>query len=97
MEQPNPIPNDSTPVWELVLQTVTDPDVRADMVARDQLGRARYGVPLQAYNGRGALQDAYEEALDLAVYLRQAIEEGDDVNDAYCTALELLPALRRLL
>ena len=65
-DQPAPIPNDSTPIWELV---------RADMLARDLLGRKRYGTPLQAYNGRDALWDAYEEALDLAVYLRQVIEE----------------------
>jgi hypothetical protein len=32
-------------------------------------------VPLQAHNGRNALIDAYQEALDLVVYLRQAIEE----------------------
>lgn len=49
--------------------------VIADMHARDDLGRARYGTPLQPHNGRDALQDAYEEALDLCVYLRQAIEE----------------------
>ena len=45
------------------------------MLKRDAVGRAKYGVPLQAHNGRDALQDAYEEVLDLAVYLRQAIEE----------------------
>jgi hypothetical protein len=45
------------------------------MVARDHVGRARYGTPLQAHNGRDALVDAYQEALDLVVYLRQAIEE----------------------
>lgn len=39
------------------------------------MGRARYGTPLQAGNGRDALVDAYQEALDLCVYLRQAIEE----------------------
>ena len=66
MNQPAPTPNDSVPIWELVI---------ADMQARDQLGRERYGTPLQAHNGRNALQDAYEEALDMAVYLRQAIEE----------------------
>lgn len=66
--QPDPIPNASTPVWELVI---------ADMRARDHVGRQRYGVPLQAGNGRDALKDAYEEALDLAVYLRQAIAERD--------------------
>jgi hypothetical protein len=65
-DQPAPRPTDGRPVWELVVE---------DMHARDQLGRARYGVALQAHNGRDALRDAYEEALDLAVYLRQAIEE----------------------
>lgn len=67
-EQPAPIPRDTTPIWDLVI---------ADMHARDHLGRARYGTPLQAHNGRDALRDAYEEALDLAVYLRQLIDERD--------------------
>lgn len=49
--------------------------VIADMEDRRRLGIARYGTPLQPHNGRDALVDAYEEALDLAVYLRQVIEE----------------------
>lgn len=65
-EQPDPIPNNTTPVWDMVIE---------DMKARNQAGLRRYGTPLQINNGRDALQDAYEEALDLAVYLRQAIEE----------------------
>lgn len=40
-----------------------------------RLGIERYGTPVQAGNGRKALVDAYQEALDLAVYLRQEIEE----------------------
>ena len=67
-EQPEPIGNTSPPVWWLVMK---------DMDARDQLGRKRYGTPLQPHNGRDALTDAYQEALDLAVYLRQAIYERD--------------------
>ena len=39
--------------------------------------RAKYGVGLQPHNGRDVLRDAYEEALDLCVYLRQAIFERD--------------------
>lgn len=62
MNQPDPIPTDEQPVWEMVI---------ADMKARDHVGRERYGTPLQVTNGRDALQDAYEEALDLTVYLRQ--------------------------
>lgn len=64
--EPSPIPNQSTPIWELVIK---------DMQDRDHVGRAKYGTPLQTHNGRNALIDAYQEALDLAVYLRQLIEE----------------------
>jgi hypothetical protein len=45
------------------------------MRARDQYGRDHYGTPRQAHNRRNALVDAYQEALDLCVYLRQLIEE----------------------
>lgn len=65
-EQPPPKHNDSRSIWDLVIE---------DMRARDHLGRSRYTTPLQAHNGRDALMDAYQEALDLAVYLRQALEE----------------------
>ena len=69
MEQPEPISNNKPAVWGLVL---------ADMSARDAVGRKRYGIPLQPHNGRDALRDAYEEALDLCAYLRQAIYERDE-------------------
>lgn len=49
--------------------------VRLDLVHREQVGRARYGTSLYPFNGRSSLVDAYEEALDLACYLRQMIEE----------------------
>lgn len=65
-DQPPPTRNESTPIWDLVI---------SDMRKRDSVGRERYGTPLQANNGRDALVDAYQEALDLVVYLRQAIEE----------------------
>ena len=63
-----PIPNSHPPVWPMVMM---------DMQDRHQLGIKRYGTPLQPHNGRDALRDAYEEALDLAVYLRTAIFERD--------------------
>lgn len=75
MEQPAPVVNNSTPVWELVI---------TDMRERDNVGRQRYGTPLQANNGRDALIDAYQEALDLAVYLRQLIEERE--GDPKCSS-----------
>lgn len=64
--EPPPITNDSRPIWELVIE---------DMRERDEQGRVKYGTPLQAFNGRRPEVDAYQEVLDLAVYLRQLIEE----------------------
>lgn len=65
-EQPDPMPNQSRPIVDLVIE---------DMKARKAEGVKRYGTPLQAGNGRDALVDAYHESLDLCMYLRQAIEE----------------------
>ena len=64
-QQPEPKTGNGD-VWLLVL---------ADMEARRTEGIRRYGTPLQPHNGRDALVDAYQEALDLACYLRQLIEE----------------------
>jgi len=67
-DQPAPVPNSRPAVWPLVI---------TDMARRDNVGRKRYGTPLQPHNGRDNLRDAYEEALDLAVYLRSALYERD--------------------
>lgn len=71
MTQPDPVPTDSPPLWGLVI---------ADMRDRDRVGRETYGTPLQAFNGRDALLDAYHECLDMAVYLKQAIIERDSAK-----------------
>lgn len=51
--------------------------VMADIAGRVEAGRQRYGTPLMTHNGRDALWDAYQEAIDLVFYLRQAILERD--------------------
>ncbi len=66
--QPKPVKNANPAIWACVIQ---------DMAARDILGASRYGTRLQAGNGRDMLKDAYEEALDLACYLRGTIFERD--------------------
>lgn len=66
MTQPDPVPSDGPEIVDLVVD---------DMWQRKELGMQRYGTPLRPFNGRDALWDAYEECLDLAVYLRQTIEE----------------------
>jgi len=49
--------------------------VMKDLTARAEEGHKKYGTYLETHNGRDALMDAYQEALDLCMYLRQAIEE----------------------
>lgn len=82
--QPPPVDSDAMPVWDLVIE---------DMRDRDRVGRERYGIPLRAFNGRDALVDAYQEALDLAVYLRQAIEERSP-STAAKVLNKMLPGLK---
>lgn len=66
--QSRPVANEGPAVWDLVI---------SDMRQRDQQGEKKYGTRLQPFNGRDALVDAYQEALDLTVYLRQALFERD--------------------
>lgn len=67
--QPLPVGNDLPVIHHLVQQ---------DLEERLQLGIRRYGQPLQPHNGRNALRDAYEESLDLCVYLRSALYEQEN-------------------
>lgn len=69
IDQPPPRPNDGPSVQAMV---------RADLVERERVGRERYGTSLQPVNGRDALVDAYQEALDLACYIRQELAERDE-------------------
>lgn len=46
-----------------------------DIITRREVGIRRYGTALQPHNGRDALLDAYEEALDLTMYLKQVLVE----------------------
>lgn len=97
--QPQPTPNDRPPIVDAVIQ---------DMRDRKQLGIDRYGTSLQAFNGRNSLQDAYEEVIDLSVYLKQSLVEkaelmiwlghlfrGHDHKDA-ATVIEATERLRSL-
>ena len=58
--------------------------VLADMAERAAAGVIKHGMPLQTDNGRDALWDAYQEVLDLAMYLRQAILERDVDEPELC-------------
>lgn len=71
-DQPLPVPNEHPDVQSMVI---------ADVAARREVGISRYRTALQAFNGRDGLRDAFEEALDLTVYLRQLIAERDAASE----------------
>jgi hypothetical protein len=52
-----------------------------DIEARRQVGIERYGQGHRPFNGRNTLQDAYEEALDQAVYLRSLVRAREATRD----------------
>jgi primosomal protein N' len=70
--QPDPVGN-GTKVLDQVM---------ADLAERAENGKEKYGVYLRTHNGRDALIDAYQEALDLVMYLRQAIMEREETDDS---------------
>lgn len=49
--------------------------VIADIKERADFGKNKYGTYLKTNNGRNALWDAYQEAIDLVMYLRQKLLE----------------------
>jgi len=53
------------------------PEVIKDLQSRNEVGIAKYGTTLQSHNGRNSLMDAYQEVLDLAMYLKQALIETE--------------------
>jgi hypothetical protein len=64
-QEPKDLSNNQPDCWKLVIE---------DMQERRLLGIAKYGMPVVPDNGRDPLIDAYQELLDMAVYLRQSIE-----------------------
>jgi hypothetical protein len=64
--QPASIPNGNPSIQDLVI---------VDLQRRKEQGQEKYGTVLQGFNGRDPLIDAYQEAIDLCQYLRQALFE----------------------
>ena len=65
--QPKPINDSGVIVIDMVVR---------DMCDRKQFGLDKYGTALCSNNGRNALIDAYQETMDLMVYLKQQILES---------------------
>lgn len=53
------------------------PVIHKDLFEREAYGREEYGGPLVTNDGRDNDWDAYQEALDLVVYLRKGLLERE--------------------
>jgi hypothetical protein len=106
--QAQPTKNDRPAIQDLVIGDLARwgpaglvAQVVADIEARKQVGLERYGTLLQAFNGRDALLDAYQEVLDLCQYLRQMKEEQRPRTFAvlviYTKALRMALQLRDMI
>ena len=74
------------------MATGVEARVCADIAARQRLGIAKYGCTVEQ-SPDDMNRHAYEEALDLAVYLRADMEKRLDVarqRDAYAQTLRML-------
>jgi hypothetical protein len=78
-DQEHPTPNQNPYIQELVL---------ADLQERMAEGKRRYGTLLQGHNGRDMLLDAYDEAMDLLIYLRGLMWERDNPTDEFMEAMK---------
>jgi len=65
------------------------PLVIKDLEIRSAMGKQKYGEALRAFNGRNALVDAYQEAIDLVQYLRQRLEEESQPEQEKLDAVDL--------
>lgn len=70
---------EAEPVKPAERRTQVLPLVLDDLAKRIEGGAKEYGEPLTTFNGRKPLQDAYEEVLDLALYLKQELLEQPPV------------------
>ena len=61
--------------------------LRADLLARAEMGLKKYGTKLRAQNGRSAMLDLYQEILDAVMYAQQGRVEGDRTAGKYVEIL----------
>lgn len=72
------------------------------VMERGDFGARKYGTPLRTNNGRDAVADALEEALDVLAYLTQKMLESDGIESRRWSAIfysqaGIAEALRREL
>ena len=100
-KQPPPVPNNEPAIADYVIKDLAELEFHSislvpEITARRHFGEQSYGVALQAHNGRDAAVDAFQEVLDLVVYLKQeCLETGQD--NEYWQAVAIANSIHKRL
>ena len=82
---------------DLWVTSSTEQQVGADLTARSEKGLWKYGQYLHTQDGRPPLVDAYQEALDLLMYVAKDKANGHVDETLYSEVWHVVKVLRRLL
>jgi hypothetical protein len=77
MEQMSDVTHEPMPIRTDKPAAIVVTRVMQDLRDKAEAGIEKYGVPLHTFNGRRPLVDAYQEAIDQVLYLKQRIMEED--------------------
>jgi hypothetical protein len=97
--QPDPTPGAkvvlTAALCYLDQRSSVDRQIHADLIARAEMGKAKYGTLLMTHNGRDALIDLQQEVLDAVMYAAQYLEEcsRDDQHEHSVRLVLLLQTL----
>jgi hypothetical protein len=100
--EPKPVPNNHPAIADVVaaeLVALHEPmarEVATDVMARKAFGLAKYGTPLQPFNGRNTLNDLYQELVDAVKYARVALYEASYLKAQTREAEDIYESLRDL-
>lgn len=71
------------------------PHIAEDIEARIRMGEKKYGTRLKSHNGRDAMLDLLQEALDAINYAKQLQIEGLDDGTFFNKSVDLAVAIRK--
>jgi len=85
VDEPMPTSGKDLVLDEVLKHPSITSNIRNDLEDRAQKGLSEYGTYLQSYNGRNATMDAYQESLDLLMYMKQMeMEEKTETLTGGC-------------
>jgi hypothetical protein len=80
IEEEPPTPGKETVLTHVLEDLKNNAELCRDLKSRAERGKEEYGTYLMTHNGRDPIRDAYLEALDMIMYIKQAQLEGTEMS-----------------